>query len=141
MNFTSTQKISLFEPRRNPFVDYPELATALYGEPEDIAEGTRTYPTCIADFPTPAPTATRNDCGSIDPGDVPVFLVNTDNPDEVVFLPLADIPPDMELFITDQAWNGTHFIEGVENEGTSMVSLLMAAPPNNSVTFFLNYAT
>lgn len=73
-----------WQGNRNPFIDYPELAVALHGEPEDIMEGTRTYPSCIANFPTQAPTATPNECGSIRRGDIPVFLVNTDDPDDVI---------------------------------------------------------
>lgn len=121
----NNQACGRWQGNRNPFIDYPELAVALHGQPEDIMEGTRTYPSCIENFPTMAPTATPNECGNIRRGDVPVFLVNTDDPDEVVFLPLIEIPANMELFITDQAWNGTHLLEGFENEGTLVVSILI----------------
>ena len=47
--------------------------------------------------------------------------MNTDEPDEVAFFALFDLPENMELFITDRAWNGTHLVDNVENEGTLMV--------------------
>ncbi|CAB9498812.1 Endonuclease I [Seminavis robusta] len=95
---------SRWQGNRNPFIDYPQLAQSLF------------------DFPTMAPTNMRNDCGSIQVGDVPVFLVNTKDPDEVVFLPMFDIPGGMELFVTDQAWNGTGLVTGVPNEGTMVMT-------------------
>ena len=117
----NNQACSRWQGNRNPFIDYPELAEAIHGPPEDIMEGTRTYPNCIANFPTQAPTATANPCGLFEAGDAPVFMLNTDAPDEVVFFPLFDVPENMELFITDRAWNGTHLVENVENEGTLVV--------------------
>lgn len=117
----NNQACARWQGNRNPFIDYPELAQALHGPPEQILEGTRTYPSCIENFPTQAPTATRNDCGLFRRGDAPIFLVNTLDPDEVVFLPLSDLPGNMELYLTDKAWNGTDLIEGVANEGTLVV--------------------
>jgi len=123
----NNRSCSRWQGNRNPFIDFPELAVALHGPPEEIEVGTRTYPRCIADFPTEAPTATPNACGLFDHGDSPVFLVNTDDPDEVVFFPLFDLPESMDLFITDQAWDGSQLVEGVENEGTLVVRLPVAA--------------
>jgi Endonuclease I len=117
----NNQACARWQGNRNPFVDFPELTQALHGTPEQILEGTRTYPTCIENFPTQAPTATRNDCGMVRRGDLPFFLVNTLDPDEVVFLPLTDLPGNMELYLTDKAWNGTDLLDGVANEGTLVV--------------------
>jgi Endonuclease I len=121
----NNQACARWQGNRNPFIDYPELAQAFHGPPEQILEGTRTYPSCIENFPTQAPTATRNDCGSFRRGDAPIFLVNTGDPDEVVFLPLSDVPGNMELYLTDKAWNGTDLIEGVANEGTLVVRTMV----------------
>ncbi|CAB9516744.1 expressed unknown protein [Seminavis robusta] len=97
-----------WQGNRNPFVDYPELAQSFFGTPEQIEPGTRTYPTCIKTFPPWLPP-TRE-------------MIVTKDPDEVVFLPMFDIPGEMELFITDQAWNGTGLVTGVPNEGTMVMT-------------------
>lgn len=110
-----------WQGNRNPFIDYPELAVAFHGQPEDIVAGTRTYPRCISLFPTTAPTATANECGSIRRGDLPIFLVNSDEPDEVMVLPLVDLPAGLELFLSDEAWNGTHLLDGMEKEGVQVM--------------------
>ena len=57
----------------------------------------------------------------IDISDIPIFLLNSDNPDQMVFFPLSDIPDTIEnLYVTDKAWTGTEFAEG---EGTMTVSV------------------
>lgn len=63
-----------------------------------------------------------DDCTSIGEGSVPFFLVNTEEPDEVIFLALEKLPGNLELFLTDQAWNGTKLEENVPEEGTLFVS-------------------
>lgn len=103
---------------RNPFIDYPELVEPYFGEPDTIIPGTTTYSKCTT--PTLAPTATPNTCSNLKPGDIPIFLVNSDNPDQVVFFPLADISASVgSLYVTDNAWTGTSF---VEKEGIMEVS-------------------
>jgi endonuclease I len=107
-----------WQGNRNPFVDYPELVTQYFGQPDTIVDGTRTYSQCTT--PTNAPTADPNECSDLKPGDIPVFVLNSDDPDQVVFYPLADIPASIgELYVTDDAWTGTGF-QGIE--GTITVS-------------------
>ena len=43
-------------------------------------------------------------------------------PDEVFFLALENIAGGMELYMTDEAWNGTGFVQDVTDEGTVVVS-------------------
>lgn len=117
----SHQACARWQGNRNPFVDYPELAKALHGDPQDIISGERTYPSCV-EIPTSAPTASPNHCVDMGRGNVPFFLVDTEDPDLIILLPMYDIPGGLELFLTDQAWNGTHLLEGdLKNEGTIMV--------------------
>ena len=117
----NSQACGRWQGNRNPFVDHPELAEALYGQPQEIISGQRTYPSCL-DIPTQAPTAEPNECQALGEGNVPFFVVNTDDPDEVIFKALTNIPEGLELFLTDRAWNGTQFVEGVDDEGTVVVS-------------------
>ncbi|CAB9523990.1 Extracellular ribonuclease [Seminavis robusta] len=71
---------------------------------------------------TAAPTATPNACASIQEGNVPFFLVNTKNPDEVMFITLEGLEGGMELYLTDQAWDGRTLINNVLDEGTVMMT-------------------
>ena len=73
-----------WQGNRNPFVDYPDLVRKFWGPPQAIAEGTRTYPSCL-NIPTPAPTAELNECGELQPGDIFIYVVESDDPDGVVF--------------------------------------------------------
>lgn len=55
----------------------------------------------------------------LEPGDLPIFLMNSDAPDTLVFFALTDISADVEsIFVTDNAWDGT---ELVNTEGTMQV--------------------
>jgi len=65
-----------------------------------------------------SPTAAPNDCQKIAPGDIAPFLINSDNPDSVTFFPFDDLPAGLELFLTDNAWNGLAF---QNDEGTVKV--------------------
>jgi endonuclease I len=108
-----------WQGNRNIFVDYPQLVETYFGTPVAIDEGTLTYDGCTA--PTMSPTATPNDCSTLKAGDLPVFVLNSDAPDQVVLFPLAEIPASVgSIYITDNAWNGTHLME---TEGTVEVSI------------------
>jgi endonuclease I len=103
-----------WQGNRNPFVDFPALVAKFYGQPQEIDPGSRTYPSCL-NIPTPAPTAELNDCNELQPGDIFIYVVESDDPDGVGFMALEDIPAGLELFMTDNAWTGTTFLstEGV----------------------------
>jgi endonuclease I len=115
---------SKWQGNRNPFVDYPDLVSQLFGEPDDIMEGTRTYSKCKE--ATLPPTATPNACSSLEPGDVNVIIFNSDPADQIVFFPINDIPGSVgSLFVTNRAWDGEGFVaEG----GTLEVRFVLLMP-------------
>lgn len=108
---------SRWQGNRNPFVDFPELVSRFFEE-DELVPGTTQYSKCVE--PTLAPTATPNACSALLPGDLPVFILNSDDPDSVLFYSLADLPEELDsLFITDRPWDGEKF---VGDEGTLEVS-------------------
>jgi endonuclease I len=112
---------SRWQGNRNPFVDYPDLVQQFYGNPDVIAEGTYTYENCLG-IPTAPPTATPNECTSIEPGDISIIIFNSDPTDQIVFFPVQPVRESVgSLFVTDRAWNGTAFANSDE-EGTIEVS-------------------
>lgn len=114
---------SRWQGNRNPFIDEPSLATSIFGEPDVIREGFLAYERCFVGdvIETQAPTATPNECQSLEPGDIQIVLFNSDDPDQVAFYTLNNFPQDVgTLYVTDQPWNGTHLLEN--GEGTIAVS-------------------
>jgi hypothetical protein len=80
------------------------------------------YDAC-KDIPTDAPTPTPNDCDSLSVGDVFVFVVNTVDPDSIGFYTFQTMPAGLDLFLTDNPWNGMEFVEADDTlDGTLMVS-------------------
>lgn len=71
--------------------------------------------------PSLQPTAT-DDCAAIGEGSLPFFLVNTRDPDEVIILALDKVPGGVQLFLTDQAWDGADLIRGELDEGVLMMT-------------------
>ena len=48
-------------------------------------------------------------CDELEPGDIAIMAITSDNPDIIALFPLVDIYPNVTaLYITDNAWNGTH---------------------------------
>lgn len=121
----NNQACSRWQGNRNPFVDFPELVELYFDKPDTILEGAFIYSKCTV--PTSSPTATPNECSSLEAGDIPLFLYNSDNPDQVVFFPLKDIPASVgSLFVTDNAWNGDEFLS---DEGILEVCFMLAEEP------------
>jgi endonuclease I len=109
-----------WQGNRNPFIDYPELVAQFFGTPDFIRQGTKSFSQCLD--ATDAPTATPNACSAIKPGDAMVFLQNSDEPDQVIFFPLAAIPETVgSLYLTDNAYLGDAL---ATNEGTVEVRLI-----------------
>jgi len=52
---------------------------------------------------------TVNACDTIEAGDVYFTYVRANNPNEVVLFTFEDIPGEMKLYLTDNAWTGTSF--------------------------------
>jgi endonuclease I len=108
-----------WQGNRNPLIDFPELVPQFFGEPDVIREGTKSFSKCTDE--TDSPTATPNACSSIKPGDAMVFLMNSDEPDQVIFFPLSEIPETVgSLYLTDNAWDGERL---TTTEGTIEVRL------------------
>jgi endonuclease I len=98
-----------WQGNRNPFVDYPSLATQFYGKPDIINVNTAQYDTCGAE--TNSPTASPNECSALSPGDIQTILMNADNPDQWAFFTLDVISPGVvQIFITNDAWDGSKFM-------------------------------
>lgn len=108
-----------WQGNRNPFVDHPELVQRFFGQPQEIAPGTLTYPSCL-DIPTPSPTAQADDCDALEPGDLFIYAVQSDDPDSVGFLALAPLPAGLEIYMTDYPWDGERFLD-VVGEGVVKV--------------------
>lgn len=110
---------SRWQGNRNPFVDFPDLVSTFFGEPDVIQEGSFSYSQCVAaSIETMSPTATPNDCSALQAGDVAILIFNSDPVDQIALFPLVDISPSVgSLFITNRAWNGTDFCNNNE-EGT-----------------------
>mmetsp|Transcript_20391 Transcript_20391/g.49993 ORF Transcript_20391/g.49993 Transcript_20391/m.49993 type:complete len:521 (+) Transcript_20391:29-1591(+) len=106
-----------YQGNRNPFVDYPELVSLIFGEPlPDPAPGRENYEVCDT-LTTSSPTLAPNECDLIAPGDIVFFLVNSDGgPDSVAFWNYEETPGELELFLTDRPWDGSGFIGGSNNE-------------------------
>lgn len=105
---------SRWQGNRNVFIDQPDLATRFFEEQDVVLSGMLQFSNCMA--PTQAPTATPNECSAIIPGGITIYALNSENPDQVVFFPVDNIPGEVgSLFLTDNAWTGTEFLD---NEGT-----------------------
>lgn len=55
---------------------------------------------------------------SLDPGDIAIVAVNTDNNDRFAFVALVDIEAGTEISFTDEGWTGTGFRGTSEDTGT-----------------------
>jgi hypothetical protein len=78
----------------------------------------------IFDSPFSVLTNAVVSCLDLTAGDVQVIGARSDNPDEIALVALADLPADLKLFLTDDAWTGNDF-RGFE--GTEMVRLLLVS--------------
>ena len=64
---------------------------------------------------------TQNACRTLKPGDIPLYLINSQDPDQIIFYSLVDIDPAVQyLYVTDNAWTGTNF---ADLEGSLRVSI------------------
>ena len=87
-------------------------------------------PSSTTTEPLPAPvvsnhnsdTSTTSNNNDDEPkrGDVMVVAVNSINPDMIAIVALNDLPGNLNLYMTDNAWTGSEFLT---NEGTHMLTL------------------
>jgi hypothetical protein len=114
-----------WQGNRNPFVDYPELASAVFGQPDTIKSGYRQYETCFVGgsnaVETLSPTATPNACQSLQAGDIQIIMANSDDPNQIAFFTLDEIPAAVgSIYVTDRPWDGSQLLDN--GEGTVSVS-------------------
>ena len=88
--------------------------------------------TSPTEVPTMAPTAYVNTvsnsiCDQLDPGDVFIYVVASDDPDGIGFLALEDLVSPLKLYMTDNPWTGLDF-------GTSEGTVSLVVPPAGFAT-------
>jgi endonuclease I len=137
---------SRWQGNRNPFVDFPQLAQHLYGHPRPRPfqchnHNNNNNDTATAEPPTSAPsTGTPDDeyysfTADLQPGDVMIVAVQSDDPDQVALVALVNISAGVEIHLTDRAWNGQAFTNN--NEGT--VTLQLPRPVSAGTVFGYYY--
>jgi endonuclease I len=109
-----------WQGNRNPFVDFPELAGALWEAPLPLpAIGERQIYEACEKIPTQPPTTIPNQCERLNAGDIYIWLVNSLDPDVVGLFPFEDMEAGFKLYMTTNPWNGEVF---VDQGGTISVS-------------------
>jgi len=113
-----------WQGNRNIFVDYPQLAEAFFGGPDALRDGYMAYEGCFGNdglIATMAPTAAPNACQDVQPGDIQLFLANSEDTDQLAFFTIDRIPHAVEsIYVTDRPWDGSRFLE-TSGDGTLMV--------------------
>lgn len=72
---------------------------------------------------TPATTSANDACSQLQVGDIQILEFNSQNPDEIYFLALAPIVPDVgSIFVTNYGWNGTNFVSSSRKEGRGTIA-------------------
>jgi hypothetical protein len=61
-------------------------------------------------------------CADLLPGDLYFYMVQSQIPNQVGIVTFVDLPQGLELYLTDNAWNGDGF---QTNEGTLKVSTVV----------------
>lgn len=100
-----------WQGNRNPFVDFPDLVPQFFGQPK------------AAPFDcSNAQVASTSDADPaiLSPGDVMVVALHADNPDVVALVALTDLDQATTVYITDNAWTGSSFLQ---NEGTLSLTM------------------
>jgi len=97
------QVCQAWQGNRNPFVDYPELASSIFGTPNPDPVGGNGYPCGLPD------QVLDGTCSGLSAGDVMVVTMNADNPDVVALVALSDVSEGTDLYMTDNAWTGSSF--------------------------------
>ena len=119
----NTKVCEKWQGNRNPFIDHPTLANVIFGDPLPTPEmGRVIYQEC-ENIPTSTPTQSPNDCQFLNPGDILFNLINSEDPDTVEMVTLEDLPAGLELYLTDNAWDGSKFTsdEGIIKVSTTIL--------------------
>jgi endonuclease I len=118
----NTRACERWQGNRNPFVDYPDAVASVFGKPDTIKSGMRQYEACFVSggangsaLETDSPTATPNACQSIQPGDIQIILTNGDDPTQIAFFTLDEIPAAVgQIYVTDRPWDGSQLLDNGE---------------------------
>lgn len=112
---------SRWQGNRNPFVDFPNLVDSIYGTASgDKKKNCETISISIS-------TSDSDDEVTLPaPGDVMVSGIHSDNPDQVALVALVDLPQDLVIHLTDNAYHGGKPTAFAKNEGT--ISLTLPQP-------------
>eukprot|EP00965_Chrysotila_dentata_P166069 5483111-Pleurochrysis_carterae.AAC.1 len=105
---TSTGYFDL-QRNRNPFIDHPEWVSCIFandcsgGAPSSSTPpsppGTLPPPPSLSPPPPPPPLASPSSAG-----DVAIIGFNSDNPDSILIVALADLPGGRQYKLTDNGW-------------------------------------
>jgi len=118
-----------YQGNRNIFIDHPELVADVFMDyPLNCAGDS---PTPVPDdpvtqqptaLPTASPSAKATDpppvdpvdppapddvCASLAPGAIMPIAYSSDNPDEMIFVPLSKLPGNLKFYVTDNAYDKT----------------------------------
>jgi endonuclease I len=118
-----------WQGNRNPFVDFPELVPQIFGVPQAVpyncslqgsASPTHGDDGSSVNILGPGDGDDGSSVNILGPGEVMIIAIQSDNPDLVALVALADISAGTTIVITDNAWTGTSFLS---NEGTIKLTL------------------
>ncbi|MGK3761322.1 MAG: endonuclease I [Bacillariaceae sp.] len=111
---------SRWQGNRNPFVDYPDLATNIYGSPHKESDRSSRCNINNNNYNDDKEKETEPPMKLPVSGDVMIIAVYSDNPDLVALVTLVDLPSGLTIHMTDNAYNGNSF---ASNEGTTSLTL------------------
>lgn len=83
---------------------------------------------------TTDPPAQPNACQALEPGDITIFLMNSDVPTLVAMFALENINPEVgSIFMTDNAWTGSELLA---EEGTLEVRTIRLIKRSLEYSFY-----
>lgn len=78
------------------------------------------------------------DCKSLKPGDAQIIGVHSDDPDEIALVALQDLPANLELYLTDDAWTGNGFRGSEGTVKVRYISVLIASDKMRTHSHFVS---
>lgn len=106
-----------WQGNRNVFVDFPELVSKVFGSDDSVhCVGNESTPSLSPQVP---PLSTIQSCADMQSGDIFVAATASDDPDRIALVALRDMASGLDIYMTDNAWNGSEFYE---NEGVAKLT-------------------